>query len=512
MLSQRMSRLRGMCRLPAHLAAVGGLTSQTAVQITAALGFGIILGLVTLATSPLVALGGMIGLILLAMAFTSPEVVILVVLCFASGLVPNRLDPFVSLPFGHAQVSDLVLLWLLFVVLFRVFTDKSFCYVETPLDLPILLFYGSVLVGLGTAVLRFGVAFSDATYEARMLMYYLIFFAVTNLIRTRSQLVRLARGVLTIGLLLAVMMIAQATLGRSTALMDDWLRQSGGEVARSFHPGFTSVYVVLIALVSYMALCEHVRHSLGRWLQVLVLGAGLLTTVGRNIVVSGAITLILLAVLLRKSEMSRLTRRLILVGFIAAGLIAALGIVGEASFLVEYSNVYMARLSSMFSADILKPGENLWPRWQEIRFAWAQILEHPILGIGLYNPYRPAFYPGDHLRHYIHNAYLSLWLKAGLAGLVSFLWFSAVFLWRGFRHWRNTQDDFLGSAMLGFTLAFLGMMISNLVAPSFVEGGSLAIFGVVLGLNESIMQHSETTNEDKKGSVSHGLHKTTAQG
>jgi O-antigen ligase len=468
-------------------------------QITVALLLGIIMGLITLFTGPLVTLSGMMGIILLVMAFTNPEVVILVVLCFASGLIPYRFNSYVSLPVGHAQISDLLLIWLLFVVFFRVFTDKSFPFIKTPLDLPILLFYGAVVVGLGTAVLRFGIDFSEATYEARMLMYYLIFFAITNLIRTRSQLVRLAHGVFAIGLLLAVMMIVQSALGRSIILVEDWMVQ-GGELVRLYNPGFTSIYVVLISSVSYMALVENEKRSLFRWIQVLVLGAALLATLGRNVLVSGVMGCALLVAILAKPERSRLVRNLLGITLIAILLASVMALAARESLLLNYSTAYLERLKSMLSAGIVGPGENLVPRWEEIRFAWEKISRHPILGIGLTNPYRPSFYPGEPqgLQYFIHNTYISLWLKTGLVGLISFLWLSIVFLRRGFRKWRNVQDDFLRSVVLGFTVAFLGMMLSNIVAPSMVEAGSLAIYGVILGMSESITMQTMVDRENKR--------------
>ena len=511
MLRQVMRRLTGLYRLPAHLAVVGGSASQSARQVTAAMALGIALGLIVLVAGPMLALATVAGLILLAVTFTHPEVVILLVLCFATGLVPASLNPHVSLLVGHFQISDLLLLWLLFVVAFRVFTDKSFRYVKTPLDLPLLLFYGAVLAGLATAVLRFGVDFSDATYEARMLMYYLVFFAVTNLVRTRAQLVWLAHGVLAVGLLAAVMMIAQVALGRSTALMASWMLQ-GGDLVRVYFPGFTSVYVVLITLVSCMALCDHERRTVLRWLQVLVLAVALLTTLARNLLVSLAAAGALLVAILSEPARSRFGRNLLGIAFVAIGLVAVLTLAGRASALVAYSGAFVERLGRMVSGQIVAPGENLVPRWAEVRFAWAQISNHPILGIGLKSPYRPPFYMGEPVgaRTFIHNAYLSLWLKTGLPGLVSFLWLSGMFLWRGFRHWRDTDDVFLRSVALGFTLAYFGMMLSNWVTCSLVQEGSLPIFGVVLGINEVIFRQNGSSEGNKEGGATRGRQKTAA--
>jgi cell division protein FtsW (lipid II flippase) len=97
----------------------------------------------------------------------------------------------------------------------------------------------------------------------------------------------------------------------------------------------------------------------------------------------------------------------------------------------------------------------------------------------------------------IHNAYLSIWLKTGLLGLLSFLCLSFRFLVRGLRHWRDAQDGFLRAVTLGFALAYLAMMISNLVTSSFVNHWNLAIYGVILGINEVVFAHNWAHSEFK---------------
>jgi O-antigen ligase len=489
------------------------LGSPERMSIAAALALGGILGLIILAVGPVMALGAVTGVALAATAFTYPEVAILMVLCFASGLMPSQLNLFVRLPVGRFQASDLLLIWLLFVVLLRVFVNGPSSYRRTPLDIPLVLFYGAVVLGFVTAVVQFGVNVSDATYEARMLMYYLIFFPITNMIRTQAQLVRLAGGVMVVGALLAGVMLLQSTLGNSFPLMDEYWRVSaqGSEVARAFHPGFTVVYFALIALICHSALGRLGHYPLLRWMQILLLGTGLMATLARNIIISGAAGFVLLIGALRASERSRLARNLLWVTVVAVVLTTALVVAGLASSAGEYFDAYAMRLDRMFSVEILTPGENLWPRWREIQFALAKIEQYPIFGIGLYNPYRPSFdrYEPEGLRHYLHFGYLSLWLKTGIIGLTSFLWLSAVYLRRGFRHWRGVQDAFLRSAVLGFAIAYVGMMLSNMVAPSFTDPGSLVIFGVVLGLSEAVLAHGGATEGLKIGGASREAQDTT---
>jgi len=482
----------------------GALKSRSIHQVSAALALGIILGLAALVPGPSLVLSGMMGLIVLVAAFTNPEIVILVVLCFVLGLIPARFNPYLRLAGRGFFVSDLVLMLLLAVVIFRLIADKEFRYRKTPLDAPLLLFCAAVVIAMGTAIVNRGIKFSDTTYEARMPMYYLIFFAVTNLVRSRVQLLRLVRGVLLIGLLVAGAMIVQASLGRSALLMDEFVLRAG-ELTRSFHPGAPTAYTALTVLICDMTLRKHHRYQLLRPLLVLVLGFGLFLTVSRNLLVSGAVSFAALVLVLRRFHWSRLAENLGLVACIAVGLTGLLVLSARESLVLEYSTAYVGRLTSVFSGTVLTSRETLVPRWAEIRYAWEHIVQNPVFGIGLETSYRPPFFQGDPLTSYIHNVYVWIWLKTGLLGLIPFLWLCACFLRRGFRHWRDSPDGFFRAATLGLTVAYLGTMVSNLVAPSFVQNWSLAIFGVILGINESIRMGSEAI--DKEGNV-HGIQYT----
>ena len=128
--------------------------------------------------------------------------------------------------------------------------------------------------------------------------------------------------------------------------------------------------------------------------------------------------------------------------------------------------------------------ENLVPRWVEIQYALTHISQHPILGIGLYTPYRPPIFQGDTNTTYMHNAYVWIWLRTGLLGLISFLWVLFRYLVDGLQFGQEIKKHFFRSVALGFTIAYLAMAISNLVAPTFVQGLSLAIYGVILGVIE----------------------------
>jgi O-antigen ligase len=481
---------------------IARLTSGKTLEVIAAIATGALLGLAAVVEGPLLVLAGMVGLAMFAAAFACPEVVILALLCLVSGLVPSRFNPYLRIASVGLFASDLVLVPLIGAAVFRLLAERGLRFRKTPLDMPMLLFGAAVLVGMGTAVANHGIRFKDTTWEARILLYYLIFFAVTNLVRSKAQLLRLVRGILLIGTLIAGMLGVQAMLGRSVLLMDASTLK-GGQLIRFYHPGTTTVFAGLMAFVCLMAVPEDRRRRLLPLVCVPVLGFGLVLTLDRNLIVSSAVSLGVLALLLRSRQMSRLAANLVVLAGALVGILCVLTMLGAEPRFVAYFSALSGRMSNALSGSILSQQENLVPRWREIQFAWAQLVQNPIFGIGLETSYRPVFYWGDTLTSYIHNSYLWIWLKTGLGGLMAFLWFSIAFLARGFRHWRGVEDGLLRAAALGFTLAYLAMMISSLVAPFLTQNWSLAVFGVMLGTNESLFALSEESRGAREGSSSH---------
>ncbi len=466
----------------------------TVGAVAAALVAGTLLGVAVLLVGPVPVLVGVVGILVALLAFRYPEALVVLMLALASQLIPSRFNFFVDLFVGRFQVSDLLLFWLLFVTALRVVMEKDFTFRRSRLDLPMALFYLAVLGGLATAVFLFGVNFRYATYEARTLAYYLAFFPITTLVRTPRQLVRLSIGVMGVAVLMAVSMLLHSTI-QPGILADDWTLDVEG-VVRIFHPGFSAVYVGLLMLAGYVAMRRQ-RATPGvhnwRWLQwaiMLFLAAALFSTLARNLLIAGTVSFGLLALLLDSEQRRNLIQTLLRLVASLAVVLVFLSLVFDTSTLItQYAAAYVGRLERMFSSEILTREENLFSRWEEMQFAFQRLRENPILGTGLYNPYRPAFYEGEPitLRHFIHNAYLGIWLKTGIAGLVSFLWFSAAFLRQGFRGWKRVSHPLLRGVALGSLVAYVGLLITNFVAPSFLQPGSLAILGVALGLTTSIL-------------------------
>jgi O-antigen ligase len=459
--------------------------SLSAMQIGAAIIIGAALGLVGVVAGPLpmAAIGA--GAVLIAAALFLPEFVILLLLSMVSGLIPRSFNPYLEVASRGIFASDVILVCLLGVVVLRWILDKGLRFRHTALDIPMLLFLAAVPVGMITAMTRHGISFSDTTYEARFLLYYAVFFAVTNLVRSEAQLLRLMKGVVLVGMLLAVFMGIQAVLGRGWALMDQSIFRGEGSFIRFEPPGVPLLFIGAMISICNILVREEARPTLSGVLPILFLGAGMLLTLGRNLLVALGIGLAGLLITLRWRRLGRLALTIAIIAAAGAGGLALLFIAGLEGRAVEYLAEIASRLSRMLSGAIFSSSETLVPRWQEVQYAIPHLLASPLLGIGMETPYRPRLYVIDPLTHFIHNGYLFIWLKMGLLGLIPFLWLSIRFLTRGYTRWRAVQNSYLRAACLGSTLAYTALMFSNLVAPTFAQNWAVVVFAIIMGVNEA---------------------------
>lgn len=102
-----------------------------------------------------------------------------------------------------------------------------------------------------------------------------------------------------------------------------------------------------------------------------------------------------------------------------------------------------------------------------MEMAWRMIQSHPIFGVGA-NNYAlniPFFLIGDmpgSFMYVVHNKYLLVWAETGLGGILSFVAFLGLAIWRG---WKSYLRDIpLYSILsLGFAAAIAGQMTHMMV-------------------------------------------------
>ncbi len=478
-----MSRIQ-FSRAPKRIDRWGFLSARWPEVLAGALA-GLLVGFALLVLGPTSAALIPLAVVFVFVLFKAPEFAVLLVLLLTSGLLPAQYNPSINLFVGHFQVSDLALISLLAVAGVRLLAERRFRLRPTLLYLPLVLFCLAIVGGMVTAVVVHGIPFSHTTYEARILLYYSLFFATVNLIRTRQQAFRLVYGILSIGILIALLIIGQIILGFSIPIILPAYFKTD-LLMRAYHPGFITIYMTMIILICSLAFNIRPLRKVVIWVVVLILALANTISLGRNIVVSSLLAMTILLFLLSTTQRRVWIRNMSILFILAIGSFGILHFLTPSATVLAYPGALIQRLTHFFTVSPLSPDETMLWRVEEAGYAWEHISHNPIFGIGFSVNYRPAFSQTDTLQRFIHNGYLWVWLKTGLIGLIPFIWFLVTFLVRGFQNWAMVEDDLLRAAALGFTLVIFAIMVSDFLAPLLVENFNLAFFAAGMGVIEAI--------------------------
>ncbi len=102
-----------------------------------------------------------------------------------------------------------------------------------------------------------------------------------------------------------------------------------------------------------------------------------------------------------------------------------------------------------------------------MKMAWLMIAANPFLGVGVNNyAMNISNYIIPELSHgfvyVVHNKYLLVWAETGLGGILTFLGFLGLSIWRGYKNW--TRDiGWLSILSMGIIAAIIGQMTHMMV-------------------------------------------------
>lgn len=482
---------------------VGGSSRSHSLpfQLTVAGGAGLLLGVISLWSSPWWALITLVGGGLAAAVLKRPEIALLGILVCTSSIVPENTSPLIPIGVGSLHIPDLILLVLLGLIALRRLVEPDFKLVRTPLDWPLLGFYGISLLSTTMAVFRSSVEFEVARRAIRIVSYYLTFFAVTNLVREDSQLHLLVRGMFLLASIVAVAMAVQFVLGTSLPFLPGSVYtlsiagKSYSEVARIIPPGQA---LVLTSFVATTCLLISERLSLAnvlRFLQWGLLGGALVLTFLRSYWAVTGILLLLLALLVK----GRSRRRLMGWGLVVVFLIAMIGLAAfcePGSRAADLMRASFERLATLGNDETLGESSLQW-RYVENEYAIRQIMSHPFLGLGMGSRYRPLDPRIDYwgmkwdARRFIHNGHLWVLLRMGVSGYLFLMWLSITLLLRGFKYWRYISDPQMQGAVVGFTLVYLGLLVAATVNCIFASWSWTPVIGIMMGVNEVALRGAQ---------------------
>jgi hypothetical protein len=461
-------------------------------------GVGLILGVSALMFSPQLPLIILATVGVTLAALKRPEIALFGILTATSSIIFEEMLPLLNIGIGSLHVPDLILLTSLGVILIRWLVENNYKIIRTPLDLPLLVFYSMALLSTFVAVSQSSVEFEDARRAIREITYYMTFFVVTNLVREERQLHLLVRGFFLLATIVAVVMIAQYLVGESVHLLPGYvgtLQVSGklySGAIRVVPPGRSLILVSFITLISMLSIEKLTLRSIFIFIQWLLLGLALLLTFLRSFWVVIGVALLILAHLTKGQNRTRLIGWGLAV-IIVISLVVLIAFNSPDSPAAKLLRGSFARLRTLATAQTLEESSLQW-RYVENEYALAQIISHPLLGLGLGAQYRP-FDPrldfrgmGWDARGYIHNGHLWILMTTGFLGYISLMWLSIVSIIRGFRYWRHITDFQMRGIVLGFTLAYLGIIIAGIVNSVFVSWIWIPVIGIMMGINEVILR------------------------
>lgn len=375
-------------------------------------------------------------------------------------------------------------------------------FARTPLDWPLIIFFGVTLISTLIAVSNKSLEGVEARRWIRIIAYYLTFFMVTNMIRNQRQLDFLLNGIFLMATIVAVVMIVQFLLGSSVQILPGrveslWTQGTTFEdVTRVLPPGISIVIVSFISLVCILVLTKSKPVKLLQFIQCSLLGTAFLLTFLRSYWAAIIMVFFLMMLLIKRKYRLRIIKWALIALYLLT-IILLVVFINPDSRMAKLISASMDRLSTLAKLETFQ-GQDSSLSWRllENDYAFSTIASHPWLGIGMSARYRP-FEPlldsdtsGYDFRRHIHNGYLWILMDTGLIGFLAFMWLSITFVRRGLRNWRSIANDRMRGIALGFTLVYIAVLIAAIANSTFTQWSWTPVIGIIMGVNEVIFKEN----------------------
>ena len=474
---------------------------NVATQLLMACVVGLSLGVLSILRSPLWALALLGVVCFVAVVKYRPALGLLCIVVATSSIIFEARLPLVQIGVGSLHVVDGILLLLLYGVILSRLAGRAARNARTALDLPVLAFYAVCLLATFVGIGQGTVTSVAALRELRVFSYYLTFFVVTHLVRDERQLGLLLKGLMFIAVVVAATMLAQYVLGtginlfpgRVETLITQNVDYTG--VTRVLPPGQSLVLVAFLALIIGNIVGIQHGFSISRVVWLVLLGLAVILTFNRSFWIAVAVALALLALLAPGETRRRLAHWVLAAAFLMLVVMVPV-FSAPHSGAARLVGAFTQRMATLTSSSPFQDSSFRW-RFPEYEYAVAQIMAHPILGLGLgarYRPYDPRLdWSGFDLGNYIHNGHLWVILDTGLVGYGCLVWMSALFIWRGLKGWRSVPDARKGAVVLAFVLTYSGGCVAAIVDPIFAQWYWTPLVGIMMGTNEVILMSSSGT-------------------
>ncbi len=476
------------------------------LQMILVCGLGLFLGLASTLLPSFLIIAAIAGILYLVIVWLWPEVALLCLIVLTATIFDENALPSIPIGVGHLLTSDFLLFIPLAVLLLRVWVEPGFSFNHTPLDLPLLAFYGTAVLSTVIAILHKTITFNQSLGELRAVNFYLAFFVVTNFVRDERRLRRLLNGLFVLTFIVALSMIAQYALGDVTKILPGRVETlftagtSDPGVTRILPPGQSLVLLVLITLPVLLIFNKVPSKFITRFFQLIIVALAVVLTFNRSFWVAFALSLSLVIIFVSMSDKIRFIN----ISFwtvTAATLVMVPVLILSGNQAQELINGTITRLGTLVNPSTLNES-SLQYRYVENQYALPQIAAHPFIGLGLGGDYRPwdrridfVLTSWDNFA-YIHNGHFWVMLKTGLLGYLFFIWLLLRFMQRGLQNWMQIRSSFLKGIVLSFSVAMFGVLFAAIVDPIFAEPYWTVLLGIVMGVNEVIYKFNQAPSAD----------------
>lgn len=454
---------------------------------------GLLMGIASVWIPPTLILIGIAGIIYVVVAWSWPEIALLGILLFTSTIFDIYDYPSIPIGVGNLIISDLLLFVLFAIILLRGFIKSTSYFIHTPLDLPLIGFYFTALIATGFGIYSSRISFNQSLGELRVVNFYLVFFIVTNLVRSEKQLRRLYSGLILLAIFVALAMVAQYALGNAIQILPgrvETLSTAGTTsygITRVLPPGQSLVLIVFVCLIAQILFDKKSSRFMINLIQLGIVGLAVLLTFNRSFWVAIILAALLVGLLVSIREKVKFVNIVfwtaLIGGLFLTPILTINGDVGE-----KLLNGITVRMSTMFNPNTTQE-ESLLYRYIENEYAYAQIASNPLIGLGLGASYRPF---DSRIRssgtYYIHNGHFWVMLKTGLIGYSFFMWTLLLFIKRSIQNWKRIPDISQKGFVLSFGVTIFGMLFISIFNPIFRDWYWAPITGVMLGVGEVIIR------------------------
>lgn len=452
---------------------------------------GALLGSAIALSSPQIVALGLITVFAAVLVMKNPVLGILSFIALTSTVLDSEANPGISIGFGTIYFTDIILFILFWLIGWTLLTHPENKFVQTPLDVPLFLFVAVAFISTVIQILKGTITVQDSLGQWRDIMGYLIFFPVTNLLRTKKQVRYLRRSIIAFACIVSIVMIIQYILGTTLPFLPGRVEVLSTEGTRFFSvtriipPGYSIVFAAFVTIMTVWFFDEKYSGKLILSVPLVLTGVGVLLTFKRHFWGSLLITFLIMALISNGKEIQRILLR---------GLSTFSIMLVTLFFMMNYTgstgpNLLLSsadRLFSLIRADTYED-LNSSLRWRDFenKYAIPQIASHPFIGIGVGTQYRPWVWDKDWTdfdgRNFIHNGFFWLLLRTGGIGFLLMTGIMVTVIYRGFKYWRIAHR---GSYVLGFTLVIIGMLLGNWVEPLISEWVWTALIATMMAMNE----------------------------